>query len=121
MTSRPLAFVPPALPTLVTRSPSGDEWMHEIKHDGYRAIAVVEDGSLRVFTRRGADYTDRMPGVVEALDRRHAPGAQLVAFDLLHLDGEDLRDLPIEERRAQLAETRRRRARLPGNLDYMFA
>jgi bifunctional non-homologous end joining protein LigD len=68
MTSRPkLAFVPPSLPTLVASSPGVVEWLHEIKHDGYRAIAVVDDGRARVFTRRGHDYTARMPGIVEAL------------------------------------------------------
>jgi bifunctional non-homologous end joining protein LigD len=140
-------FVPPALPTLVARSPSGDAWMHAVKHDGYRAIALVEDGRPRIFTRRGHDYTARMPGIVEALEglpcrsavidgeavilgedgvsdffalhaalaRRHAPEAQLVAFDLLHLDGEDLRDRPIEERRAKLAETRPRRRASPSS------
>jgi bifunctional non-homologous end joining protein LigD len=68
MTSRPkLAFVPPALPPLVAEAPGGGEWLHEVKHDGYRAIAVVEDGRARVFTRRGHDYTARMPGIVDAL------------------------------------------------------
>jgi bifunctional non-homologous end joining protein LigD len=53
MTPRPkLAFVPPSLPTLVAKSPVGDEWLHEVKHDGYRAIAVVEEGRARVFSRR---------------------------------------------------------------------
>jgi bifunctional non-homologous end joining protein LigD len=122
MTSRQmLAFVPPGLPSLVARSPGGDAWLHEVKHDGYRAITVLDDGRARIFTRRGQDYTARMPGIAEALAglpcrsavidgeavilgedgvsdffalraalaRRHAPEAQLVAFDLLHLDGED--------------------------------
>jgi bifunctional non-homologous end joining protein LigD len=137
MTSRPkLAFVPPALPTLVADSPAGADWLHEVKHDGYRAISVVEDGRARIFARRGHDYTARMPSIAEALAglpcrsavidgeavilaedgvsdffalhaalaRQHAPDAQLVAFDLLQLDGEDLRDRPIEERRAKLAD-----------------
>jgi hypothetical protein len=55
------------LPTLVAASPSGDAWMHEVKHDGYRAIAVIDAGRPRIFTRRGHDYTGRMPGIVEAL------------------------------------------------------
>jgi bifunctional non-homologous end joining protein LigD len=68
MTSRPkLAFVAPSLPTLVATSPGGDAWMHEVKHDGYRAIAAVEDDRARIFTRRGHDYTARMPRIAEAL------------------------------------------------------
>jgi hypothetical protein len=43
MTSRAkLAFVPPSLPTLVAKSPGGDAWLREVKHDGYRVISVVE-------------------------------------------------------------------------------
>jgi bifunctional non-homologous end joining protein LigD len=130
------AFVVPAPPTLVAESPGGGEWLHEVKHDGYRTISVVEDGRARIFTRRGHDYTARMSGIVEALAglpyrsavidgeavirdedgmsdffalnaalaRHDAPEAQLVAFDLPYLDGENLRDRPIEERRAKLAE-----------------
>jgi bifunctional non-homologous end joining protein LigD len=68
MMSRPKpAFVPPALPTLVAASPGGDEWLHEVKHDGYRVIAVLDAGRARVFSRRGKDYTSRMPSLAEAL------------------------------------------------------
>jgi bifunctional non-homologous end joining protein LigD len=59
--------VPPALPTLVAISLIGDAWLQEVKHDGYRAIAAVEDSPARIFTRRGHDYSSRMPGIVEAL------------------------------------------------------
>jgi bifunctional non-homologous end joining protein LigD len=55
------------------------------------AVILGEDGVSNFFAQRAA------------LARRHAPEAQLVAFDLLHLDGEDFRDRPIKERRARLA------------------
>jgi bifunctional non-homologous end joining protein LigD len=70
MPTRPnakLAFIRPALPTLVAETPGGDEWLHVVKHDVYRAIALVEDGRARIFTRRSRNYTDRMPGILEAL------------------------------------------------------
>jgi hypothetical protein len=76
MTSRPNAkpaFAPPALPTLVAETPGGGEWLHEVKHDGYRAIVAVEDGRARIFTRRGHDDTDRMPVVPFASRKLSSP------------------------------------------------
>jgi bifunctional non-homologous end joining protein LigD len=55
------------LPTLVATSPSSNAWLHEIRRDGYRAIAVLDAGKPRIFTRRGQDYTARMPAIAEAL------------------------------------------------------
>jgi bifunctional non-homologous end joining protein LigD len=117
-------------------APSGSHWLHEIKHDGYRVVCVVDRGAVRIFTRRGHDWAERMPGIVKVLEglgvssavidgesimtnedgvsdffalhsalaRRQAPHATFMAFDLLHLDGEDLRGREPEERRAILAD-----------------
>jgi bifunctional non-homologous end joining protein LigD len=130
--------VRPCLATLVDKVPTGDRWVHEIKWDGYRLVAYVQNGDVTLRTRNGLDWTDRFPtiaaavaklpvqtaiidgeGVVEdesgatsfaalqaALSDTHsgiAEGAVLYAFDLLYLDGEDLRGLPLEERKARLA------------------
>jgi len=103
-----------------------------IKHDGSRLIVRREGPMVRLFTRRGHDWTDRYPGIAaaagklrarsftmdgevvvvgadgvavfDALHRRHrASDALLYAFDLPELDGEDLRPLPLAERKAKLA------------------
>ena len=47
--------------------PEGDNWLHEIKFDGYRLMAVIENGRVRLLTRRGLDWTDRFPGIADAL------------------------------------------------------
>src|SRR5688572_24616393 len=59
-----LGFIRPLRPTLVYEPPSGEGWIHEIKHDGHRTILVVEDGAARAFTRNGHDWTDRYSRVV---------------------------------------------------------
>jgi bifunctional non-homologous end joining protein LigD len=131
--SRQLGFIEPQLLTSVDQPPQGNEWLHEIKHDGYRTLLVVEGKQTRAYTRSGLDWTDRYPGIVSAtleLDCRSAiiDGEVIVqdergasdfdalmsairwhphklifyAFDLLHLNGEDLRDRPLLERRAKL-------------------
>jgi DNA ligase D-like protein (predicted ligase) len=60
-----LGLVPPLLPTLVAEPPAGDGWLHEIKHDGYRTLVVVQGGRARVYTRRGNDWTDRYAPIAE--------------------------------------------------------
>src|SRR5690606_30829343 len=57
----------PQLATLVSAAPAGDDWLHEIKYDGYRLIAVLERGSVRLFTRNGKDWTARYPAVATEL------------------------------------------------------
>ncbi|MFL6799885.1 MAG: hypothetical protein ACJ8F3_21020 [Xanthobacteraceae bacterium] len=107
-------FVSPCLPSRAERPPSGPDWVHEIKHDGFRLLARREGNSVRLFTRRGIDWTERFPLILEAvrdlaarsclidgeaiacdntgltdfqrLRYRRAP-VHLVAFDLLELDG----------------------------------
>jgi len=121
------------LPSLVLEAPAGEEWIHEIKFDGYRTILAVDRGEVRAFTRNGHDWTDSYaPIVAEAVKlrcqsaiidgevvasaeageaafdeirpaiARGGRGLVMVAFDLLFLDGKDLRSLPLAERRRQL-------------------
>jgi len=120
------------IPTASTKVPSGSEWLHEIKHDGFR-LRVERDGErVRLITRGGYDWTKRFPWIVEAalknrvrqfvLDGeaavlgvdgisdfdtlhsgKHNDEVQLCAFDVLALDGEDLRKLPLSMRKANLA------------------
>ena len=59
-----LCFVEPQLPTLTDQPPHGDGWIHEIKHDGYRMLLVLDRGAVRAFTRNGHDWSDRYPGIV---------------------------------------------------------
>ena len=56
-----------SLATLVDEPPEGDDWVHEIKYDGYRILARLDDGGVRLFTRNGLDWTARFPVVAEAL------------------------------------------------------
>jgi bifunctional non-homologous end joining protein LigD len=126
------AFVAPCIPTRALKPPAGPEWVHEIKHDGYR-LQVRRDGDVvRLFTRKGYDWSDRYPAIavtamklraqsftldgeacvcgpdgVTVFDDLHRRGtvreAMLYAFDLLGLDGEDLRGVPLSDRKKRLA------------------
>src|SRR5918996_668219 len=62
----PLGFIPPQLPTLTDQPPEGEGWIHEVKHDGYRTLLVIERGKARAYTRQGHDWSERYPGIVEA-------------------------------------------------------
>jgi bifunctional non-homologous end joining protein LigD len=128
----PTGFIAPCLPTKTTTLPSGGQWLHEIKHDGFRIIARKSNGRVRLYSRPGNDFTRRFPLIVEALARlrsrscivdgeavacddngvasfdlvRHhrANGSEfLYAFDLIELNGDDLRRDPLEVRKATLA------------------
>ena len=128
----PAGFILPCQPILVDRPPSGPDWLHEIKHDGYRIVARKKGERVTLWTRRGVNFTDRLPKVAEAVcslaadsalidgeavafrsdghsdfaalrTKAGAAIARLVAFDLLNLDGEDFRQRPLEERRDKLA------------------
>jgi bifunctional non-homologous end joining protein LigD len=59
----------PELATLVSEVPRGDDWIHEIKYDGYRLVAFVRGSEVRLLTRRGNDWTSRFPAVAAALAR----------------------------------------------------
>ena len=126
-------FVEPALATSIAKVPSGDRWVHEIKFDGYRVQIHLRDAAVKVFTRRGNDWTNRFRKI--AADAWHinagsaiidgevvVPSADgttdfsvlqnelkgrstkivMVAFDLLYLNGYDLRKLPLFERKTLL-------------------
>jgi bifunctional non-homologous end joining protein LigD len=125
-------FVPPQLAKSVDRPPQGAGWAHEIKFDGYRLQLRVEGGAAVLRTRRGLDWTARFMEIAKdaevlpdciidgeacALDANGSPDfpalqaalsdgktADLVffAFDLLFAAGEDLRGLPLRERKARL-------------------
>ena len=116
------------IPTRGTKVPDRADWLHEIKYDGYR-LRVERDGDrVRLITRNGYDWTDRYPWVVESAlknrikqfvidgeavvlgvdgipdfnalhSRKHDEEVQLYAFDILALDGEDLRPLPLSLRK----------------------
>ncbi len=57
------------LATLVDEAPAGDEWLHEIKFDGYRLLGFVADGNVALRTRNGQDWTSKFPAVVEELGK----------------------------------------------------
>jgi bifunctional non-homologous end joining protein LigD len=65
--SHPQGFIDPCIPTLATKPPVGPQWFHEIKHDGYRLIVCRRAGRVRVFTRRGYDWTERYPLIRQAM------------------------------------------------------
>jgi bifunctional non-homologous end joining protein LigD len=124
-----------SLATLVDEPPNGDDWLHEIKYDGYRILARLQQGKVRLFTRNAQDWTARYPAVARALADLPATSAWLdgeivafdkrgvsdfealqqalsegrygeltyMVFDLLYLDGNDLRRLPLVERKERLA------------------
>jgi bifunctional non-homologous end joining protein LigD len=75
----------PQLATLVSSIPSGEAWLHELKFDGYRLLARIDEGKIRLLTRRGNDWTDRFPTAVRALESLNAQSAildgEIVALD----------------------------------------
>ena len=73
-------FVQPELATLVDRAPAGEAWLHEMKYDGYRILARIEHGRVRLLSRNGRDWTDNFPTVAKALGH--------LAVDRALLDGE---------------------------------
>ena len=128
----PAGFIAPCLPTNAPQPPSGEHWVHEIKHDGFRVIARKIGKPVRLYSRPGNDLTYRFPLIGMAVAqlgpqsciidgdavacgddglssfdriryRRHDASVFLYAFDLLELDGRDLRREPWSERRAKLA------------------
>ncbi len=79
-------FIQPCLATLVDKAPSSDNWIHEIKFDGYRIQARLENGKVRLLTRKGLDWTDKFPTVAKAVAKLRAHTAlidgELVAEDV---------------------------------------
>jgi bifunctional non-homologous end joining protein LigD len=130
-----LRFVPFELPIAVPAPPEGEQWIHEIKFDGYRTHLVIDHGRVSIFSRRGLDWTSRYPGIAASAKRlpvdsaiidgeavlldangasnysqmvkavhKNSPEIVLVAFDLLHLEGRDLRKQELIVRRKLLRE-----------------
>jgi bifunctional non-homologous end joining protein LigD len=126
------------IPTTGTKVPAGSEYIHEIKYDGYRLRVERSSDRVRLITRGGYDWTNRFPWIVEsALKNRtkqfvidgeavilgldgisdfnalhsgkHNDEVQLYAFDLLAMDGDDLRDLPLSMRKTNLQRLLARR------------
>ena len=127
-------FVPPQLTKLVDRPPPGADWAHEIKFDGYRLQLRVQKGKGELRTRKGLDWTAKFPEIAKdggrlpegiydgeavALDKDAKPdfaGLQAALssgktgalvfyiFDALYAEGEDLRELPLADRKARLKE-----------------
>src|SRR5213082_4117632 len=69
----PAGFIAPCLPTKTDKLPSGDLWLHEIKHDGFRVIARKDGNRVRLYSRPGNDLTYRFPLIVESLARLRSP------------------------------------------------
>src|SRR6516162_5137330 len=65
----PAGFIAPCLPTKTDKLPSGSQWLHEIKHDGFRIIARKNGAQVRLYSRPGNDLTHRFPLIVDALSR----------------------------------------------------
>ena len=63
----PPGFIEPCLPTVADTVPSGPQCVHEIKHDGFRFVCRRDRDHLRIFSRRGHDWTGRVPGIARAL------------------------------------------------------
>ncbi|MCS6296800.1 MAG: DNA ligase D [Nitrospira sp.] len=125
----------PQLATLVTASPEGEDWVHELKYDGYRILCRLKDGEATLLTRNGHDWTAKLPhiaaaieelsgrsawldgevvallpdgrisfqGLQNAFDARSDNNLLYYVFDLLYLNGYDLRDVPLVERKRLLS------------------
>jgi bifunctional non-homologous end joining protein LigD len=70
-------FLPPELATLVEEPPKGEGWLHEIKYDGYRIVAAVAGDQIRLYTRRGNNWTERFRPLVEPLQKLQLKSALL--------------------------------------------
>jgi bifunctional non-homologous end joining protein LigD len=143
-----LGIIEPCLPSPAKSPPSGPGWIHDIKHDGFRILARRDGADVRLITRHGNDFTSRFPFIATAVSkfrvrsclidgeaivcdenglavfdliRGHGAGesAVLSAFDLLELDGKDLRRSPTSISRKSRGEDRPRKSeplrRLAGN------
>jgi hypothetical protein len=65
-------FVDPCIPSRALKPPAGPDWVHEVKHDGYRLIVRWNGATVRLFTRRGYDWTDRYPAIANAAGKLKA-------------------------------------------------
>jgi bifunctional non-homologous end joining protein LigD len=141
-----LDFIKPQLASSVDHPLPRAGWIHEIKHDGYRTLLIIERRKARAFTRNGFDWTERYQVITKAAakldcrsaiidgeviiqDRRGVSDFEALksairwrpqrlifcAFDVLHLNGKDLRDQPLLERRARLKEL------IPSEHPFLFS
>jgi bifunctional non-homologous end joining protein LigD len=126
-----MRYIAPATPTLRPTPPRGERWLHEVKFDGWRVQLHKSERGAAVFTKGGHDYTRRFPAIAGTLmtvparacildgelvapDDQGRPDFRALhfhdrdeqvcvwAFDLLHLDGEDLRDRSLDARKRAL-------------------
>ncbi|GGD07477.1 DNA ligase D [Aureimonas glaciei] len=125
-------FEPLQLATLVDSAPTGADWLHEMKYDGYRVLIAIGGGKAKLYTRNALDWTDRFGAILPAVEALDCDSAlidgEIVAFDadggtdfstlqqhlkdggalscfcfdLLMLDGKDLRDAPLTDRKKLL-------------------
>jgi bifunctional non-homologous end joining protein LigD len=131
-----MEFIAPCLPCIAMLPPSGDEWLHEIKHPGRRIIARRNGQYIRLFAGDGQDWTSSFPVLVESMsllpvrsciidgdlvrgdehgnpqagslpDAQPEAGASLYTFDLLEVNGFDLRRDRIEDRKYALTRVLR--------------
>jgi bifunctional non-homologous end joining protein LigD len=134
----PIMQFQPAIPTRGTKVPASPDWIHEIKYGGFRLIVHRDGDRVRLLTRNGHNWADRYPWIVESAlknrtghfvidgeavvlgidgvadfnalhSRKHDDQVQLYAFDILALDGDDLRKLPLTMRKTNLARLLARR------------
>jgi bifunctional non-homologous end joining protein LigD len=131
---RKSSFIEPALPVLKPRLPKGDGWLYEIKFDGYRVQLHLRDGQATILSKNGADFTNRFPRIAAALadlpvksaiidgevvacgtdgapDFRALHGGNysqtdlcVWCFDLLEVNGDDIRQIPLLLRRVKLGK-----------------
>jgi bifunctional non-homologous end joining protein LigD len=131
------AFIEPELTTLIDAPPSGSNWIHEVKFDGYRMGGRIENGKAKLITRSGLDWTRKFPIIAKALEKTKIKSGWLdgeiavpdenglssfsglqralsegddrrmvfYLFDLPYLNGRDLRDLPLVQRKQVLRDT----------------
>ncbi|RUU12960.1 hypothetical protein EOD23_05940 [Mesorhizobium sp. USDA-HM6] len=128
-----LSFIKPLEPFQVETPPISDDWLHEIKYDGFRTQLTLDWAGARAFSRNGHDWSQRYWPIVQAAEQLPAKAFILdgemiapeadgrpnfheihsrmtwnaeqlafVSFDILHLDGQDLRAMPLIDRRAKL-------------------
>jgi bifunctional non-homologous end joining protein LigD len=138
----------PSAPVLKREPPTGPEWLHEVKHDGWRAQLHKAGDVVTIYTRNGNDVTHRFKAVAEAVAKlparsaiidaeiiacdaeglpnfyalmRHAPhGCCAYCFDLLEFDGRQLTTVPLDERRYLLRQLLKRRDQDAVRLSEVF-
>ena len=127
----PAGFILPAQPVLVDKPPSGPDWAHEVKHHGFRLLARKEGQRVTLWSRHGTKFTDRLPRIAEAVydlpvehvlidgeavvirpdghsdfealgTKAGSATAAYVVFDLLQVNGKDIRQQRLKDRRAGL-------------------